>query len=258
MRGVSGGAGENKGQSHGQGQDLPRLVILPGLDGTGLLLAEFAQVLSTFFQVQVITYPTDEPLSYDELLGHVRARLPAGPFLLIGESFSGPLALRLAAEHLTRVRGVILGASFARLDLPLKSVLSSLSGLLAWVPAACAPMWLLDGVLSNGHATASGRALLKQALQTVAPVVWAGRVRQALEVDLLAQGVRVRQPLLYLRARHDRLMPANAAGLVASISGNARVESIAGPHFIFQAEPQACTKAIVAFHEACVAMAAPR
>lgn len=59
MRGVSGGAGENKGQSHGQGQDLPRLVILPGLDGTGLLLAEFAQVLSTFFQVQVITYPTD-------------------------------------------------------------------------------------------------------------------------------------------------------------------------------------------------------
>ncbi|CAB5721906.1 pimelyl-[acyl-carrier protein] methyl ester esterase [Delftia tsuruhatensis] len=243
--------------SCGGGQNLPWLAVLPGLDGTGLLLAEFVQVLSGFFRVQVITYPPDEVLSYDELLDHALARLPAGPLFLIGESFSGPLALRLAAEHPTRVRGVILGASFARLDLPLKALLSSLSGLLAWVPAARAPMWLLDGVLSNGHATASGRVLLKQALQMVAPEVLAGRVRQALEVDLLAQGVRVRQPLLYLQACHDRLMPANAAGLVASISGNARVESIAAPHFIFQVRPQACMKAIVAFHECCGTTDAP-
>lgn len=240
-----------------EAQDLPRLVVLPGLDGTGLLLADFVRAISAFFRVQVIAYPVDEPLSYDELMPYVQSRLPDEPIWLIGESFSGPLALRLAAEHATRVRAVVLGASFARLDLPLKTALSSMARLLAWFPPALVPMGLLDAVLTNGRATASERALLKQALLRVDPAVLSVRVRQALTVDLVAQGVRVQQPLLYLKATHDRLMPGNAGALAASLSPRARIESIAAPHFIFQAQPQACAKAIVAFTQACRAGAEP-
>ena len=69
-------------------QDLPRLVVLPGLDGTGLLLADFVRAVSAFFRVQVIAYPVDEPLSYDELMLYVQSRLPDEPLWLIGESFS--------------------------------------------------------------------------------------------------------------------------------------------------------------------------
>ena len=77
----------------------PKLVLLPGLDGTGKLFAEFLEALDLGSSAQVVPYPPDIPLGYDELETLVRAALPAhGPFIILGESFSGPLAIRIAAR----------------------------------------------------------------------------------------------------------------------------------------------------------------
>lgn len=77
---------------------MPSAIVLPGLDGTGVLLEDFAAALSEHFDVQVIPYPADKPLRYPQLCAFVRERLPPGDFILVAESFSGPVALRLAAE----------------------------------------------------------------------------------------------------------------------------------------------------------------
>jgi pimeloyl-ACP methyl ester carboxylesterase len=76
----------------------PILVLLPGLDGTGKLFAEFLKVIESRIDTLVVAYPSDTPMSYDELERLVLASLPADrPFVLLGESFSGPLAIRIAA-----------------------------------------------------------------------------------------------------------------------------------------------------------------
>ena len=54
----------------------PKLVLLPGLDGTGKLFADFLKAIGLKLSAQVVPYPSDVPLGYDELELLVRAGLP--------------------------------------------------------------------------------------------------------------------------------------------------------------------------------------
>lgn len=65
----------------------------------------------------IIDYPLDRRLGYDALVAHVRGRLAGDRFVVVGESFSGPVAIELAASH-PQVAGLVLAASFARHPLP--------------------------------------------------------------------------------------------------------------------------------------------
>src|ERR1700679_423251 len=54
----------------------PILVLLPGLDGTGKLFAEFLEALDLKTSALVVPYCPDVPSGYDELEPLVRAALP--------------------------------------------------------------------------------------------------------------------------------------------------------------------------------------
>jgi len=222
------------------------VVLLPGLDGTGLLLQDLKAALQRFCAVKLITYPVDDPLSYDQLLPVIRSGLPTGDFIIVGESFSGPLALRLALDAPQSLRGVVLGASFARLDLPLKSVLA---GLTKFVPAHRIPNHVLAFVLFGRWATPDRRSQLAATLSRVSSEVLAARAKAALNIDLVKHGHRLTLPLLYLRASADRLIPPSAARSVASIAPIMTVQEIAAPHFLFQTAPETCADAIWRFSE---------
>src|SRR5271168_1230847 len=87
----------------------PLVVLLPGLDGTGKLCGEFAEILGSSAASLILAYPADQPLGYDELEALVFAALPRHrPFLLLAESFAGPIAIRIAAQSPPGLLGVIL------------------------------------------------------------------------------------------------------------------------------------------------------
>ena len=76
-----------------------KLVLLPGLDGTGLLFDPLLRILPSHFSSIVISYPPDEPLGYAELVPYVKSRIPANEdFVIVAESFSGPLAVEIASS----------------------------------------------------------------------------------------------------------------------------------------------------------------
>src|SRR5262249_52151039 len=92
-----------------------RLVLLPGMDGTGILLEPLLELLPADLVAKVVSYPANEPCGYEGLLKIVRAALPEdGPFILLGESFSGPLAIIAADARPRGLQGVVLCASFVR------------------------------------------------------------------------------------------------------------------------------------------------
>jgi hypothetical protein len=71
-----------------------KLVLLPGMDGTGELFSEFAAALAGEFEIATVRYPTEQSLSYSELEGFVRAACPTSePFVLLAESYSTPAAI---------------------------------------------------------------------------------------------------------------------------------------------------------------------
>ncbi len=85
--------------------DRPVCVLLPGFDGGGRLLAPRLAEAPLPFDPRLVALPSDTARDYDELVTWVMARLPTDrPFSLLAESFSGPIAIRIASrppKHLT-------------------------------------------------------------------------------------------------------------------------------------------------------------
>src|SRR5690349_11939308 len=95
------------------------LILLPGMDGTGELFGPLLAELPIELPVAVVSYP-DRAASYADHVAVARTELPRDrPFVLLGESFSGPVAVRLAAEAPSNLRGLILCASFLTCPSPL-------------------------------------------------------------------------------------------------------------------------------------------
>jgi pimeloyl-ACP methyl ester carboxylesterase len=91
-----------------------RLLLLPGLDGTGALFDRFLTVLSKDIETRTIRYPDDSAMGYPELVGFVERQLSADKSYLLAESFSGPIALEIAALQPARISGLILASTFSR------------------------------------------------------------------------------------------------------------------------------------------------
>jgi pimeloyl-ACP methyl ester carboxylesterase len=221
------------------------LVLLPGMDGTGALFAPFVTALGNEIPVKVVAYPAGGPLKYPELEAIARAALPTdGPFVLLGESFSGPIAIALAAAHPPGLKGLVLCCTFCRNPRPALALLKSLAGL---IPFALAPMRVVSFFLLGRFVTAALRTSLKQALAIVAPSVLRARLRAVLSVDVSAMLADVAVPTLYLRAAHDRLIPQAAASLVTEHCAQANIVTIDAPHLLLQALPVEAARAVANF-----------
>ena len=221
------------------------VLLLPGMDGTGSLLGPFVEALGADFQVKVVRYPTSEPLGYGELERIARAAIPEdGPFVLLGESFSGPIAVSLAAAQPERLKGVILCASFVSNPRPGLSALKTLVGVL---PVALVPISVLCRILLGRHATADLRLALANALAQIAPAALRARLQAVLTLDVSTELAQVRVPVLYLRASQDRVVPPAAAKRVLRLCTHAKELVLAAPHFILQAVPSEAAGVVAGF-----------
>ncbi|WP_296247090.1 alpha/beta hydrolase [uncultured Stenotrophomonas sp.] len=224
------------------------LVILPGLDGTAALHAQFVACLGDVFgSVTVLRYPPDKALDYAALEVLVRAGLPRDvPFVLLGESFSGPIALSIAADPPANLVGVVLSTTFARTPLPFFSPLAPLT---RFAPVRALPLALLSWWLLGRWATPALNDALERALLEVHPAVLRQRAALAMQADVSALLTRVTLPVLYLRAEGDRLIMPGAGELILSTIKHAAVRSIAGPHLLLQACPSLAARAVRDFVE---------
>lgn len=222
-----------------------KLVLLPGLDGTGVLFKPFLDVLPRNIEPIVISYPTQQPLGYDELFEWVRPHMPAEPFVLVGESFGGPLALRIAAASPTGLRGVVLAGSF--ICCPYGWTPRWASSLVTPLPFRAVPYTIdLQSLLGMYDSTVH-RDLSRQALSQVAPAVFAHRVREIIRVDA-AQWLRdCRVPILYLQGTRDSVVPAANYTRIAAIRPDVLLARINSGHMIFKTQPHAALIAMQDF-----------
>ena len=223
---------------------VPTLVLLPGLDGTGDLFAPLVEALGPDVPTITVRYP-DQPLDYPAHEAIARAALPSvRPFVVLGESFSGPIAISLAAQAPPGLRGYILCCSFVRSPRP---VLKLLRPLLAFVPPQRVPDAVATYFLMGRFVTPRLRQMHAQTLRRVSPRVLVTRLAAIAGVDVLAKLQHLALPGLYLRATEDRLVPKSAATLFSRRASNARVEDIQGPHFLLQSRPAPAAEAIRKF-----------
>lgn len=213
----------------------PMLVLLPGMDGTGTLFQPLLDALGPNTPVQVLDYPSDRALDYPALEERVWQQIPRErPFVLLGESFSGPIAVGIAARRPTGLIGLVLCSSFVRNPRP---ALAPLAPLLKFMPWQYLPSWPMDALLLGGFSTPTLRNMLITAVARVAPAVLRLRLREVIGVDRCQALAALEVPLLYLRAREDRLVPPQASALIQQLRQDVHLIEVDAPHCLLQAEP---------------------
>src|SRR5262249_11767487 len=129
-------------------------------------------------------------------------------FYVLGSSFSGPLAVMLAAEEPQKVRGIILSATFVRSPRDkLKRFKFAAVGAVIWVVRATRriPVWILRGrkdPLRRAKAETWSR---------VSARCLAARARAILDVDVRDTLRTCVQPVLCIAFENDRAVPRRSA-----------------------------------------------
>jgi len=217
-----------------------KVLLLPGMDGTGELFGPLLQHLAPELEPEVVSYPRERPLGYEELLSEIP--VPAAPFAVVAESFSGPLAVRIAARHPELTRALVLVATFARCPAP---VLARLAILIApLVFRGPPPASLLRWALLGRDATGSEVLAVQEVLRSVPSRTLDRRLRAIVEVDVSRELGEVRAPTLYIAGTRDRLVGAKASRQLRALRPDVEVCRLDSPHFVLQRKPAEAAAAI--------------
>jgi pimeloyl-ACP methyl ester carboxylesterase len=223
------------------------LVLMPGLDGTGDLFGPLVEALGGEPKATILRYPRDHALGYEELLPTVLDALPKrDPFVLVAESFSGPLALMAAARKPRGLVGVALVATF---------VSSPLWWAGAWASPLVRPFafrrtmpaLVLRRALADRSAPDALIAAVIAATASVRPEVMAARVRAVLTVDAREALASCDVPLVYLRGSRDRLVGRRASEAMLTLRPDLEIVDVDAPHLVLQTQPVACARTLALY-----------
>ena len=219
------------------------LILLPGLDGTGRLFGPLQQALEPKIRTSAIAYPIDRKFDYDALCDRVWHDLPESPFAILAESFSGPLALKVAARGPHWLRALILSASFVADPCPvlLRPFYKALNPLYSWLQL---PDWAIRAWLTGDSAPRELRRKVQEVAGPVPLDVLAFRLEEALNCDVTGDLEKCPVPITYLNGTRDRLLSKRALRTLQSVRPDVQVINIPGPHMLLQTATSDCARHI--------------
>jgi len=216
------------------------LVLLPGLDGSGLLFEAFVESCFGPDQYTIISYPTDFHIPYRELAEYVISYLPKDKsILLLGESYSGPVAIQLALKPELNIVSLILVATFCYYP---KSLLKVISFCLPYKYLLQLPIpdFLLRFMCFDKNVDAKLISVLRKCL-TITPVgIMSQRMADGIRIDVRQQLKNLTIPCTYIKAKHDKLVSGQAALEIKKMNSAVKIIEVDGPHFILQTRVKDC------------------
>jgi pimeloyl-ACP methyl ester carboxylesterase len=224
---------------------LMQLILLPGLDGTGELFRPLLPYLGQQAR-QVLPLPRTASQGYADLTNSILAQLPKNEdFVLLGESFSGALALKIANQKPLRLRGVIVVAGFYAPPNPwLLAIARCLPlGLIPHLPLST---WILRYF---GFERSTPMTLVREfgyAFSHAGSRLIHQRIR-AVQQLALAPIQPVDIPCLLIQAERDKLVNLAAQRGLHSCCPHLQLACISAPHLVLQTRPQESTQHILQF-----------
>jgi pimeloyl-[acyl-carrier protein] methyl ester esterase len=216
---------------------------MPGLDGSGRLLAPLVPLLEPHFELVFVTYPDLD--TFTDYVDCAQNQLPATPgFSLLAESFSGPVAVALMAQQPDHFGPSVLAATFAR------SPLATLTRMANQIPEQMFSIGALSEFFLGPHEIGEEDPSETQPLPLNVTEQLDGNllkhrisVLSRIDVSALLPGIEV--PILYLRAMRDGVVSESDAQLIQEYLPNVHRVDIDAPHLLLQSRPQQCAELIV-------------
>lgn len=225
---------------------LPTLVLLPGIDGSGVLFRPLIEALPAEVKTIIVRYPDDPSAGYAELLPLVLSSCPKGSkFVILGESFSGPMALFAAATKPEGIAGVVLAATFIRNPHPY--IPPWMGRLVPSVALRLFPSYVKYKMLLAGYGTPGLRALAAEALSQVSAPVLAHRLRCVQRIDASNELASCHVPILCLHGSRDFVVPGWNAATIHRLLPSAHIVELRAPHMVLQVQAQTAAQEIESF-----------
>lgn len=220
-----------------------RLILLPAFDGTGAMFEPFVAELGDAFEALPIAYSERGPQDYDSLARNILDEISDDqPYIVLGESFAGPLAYRLATGDPDRCRAAIFVATY--LINPSPTVLKVLGALparaVSWFVSR---PWVIRKIALSRQADGAVARAIAANFGSVAPRAIRRRLRTIGSLgDLPERSVAV--PCLCIQATNDKLVPASRLADFRSLCPDLEVHQVAGGHFVIQEAPRECARIV--------------
>lgn len=224
-----------------------KLILLPGMDGTGKLFAPLLSALPKSIEPVVVSYPVNVELTWGRLTQEVEKQCPSGePYAVLAESFSGPVALRMGAHSALKPKAIILCASFIHNPLQNYAALFKLA-----IKCGCfrfqAPQFVVREFLLGANVRSEIVNQFYAAVNSVDSTVMASRAKMILDLNAEAELTSCDVPILYVRATRDRLVSVGNVEVMKELNPKMQIVEIEGPHFIVQRAPFQLVEALSSF-----------
>ncbi|MBV7314993.1 alpha/beta fold hydrolase [Shewanella sp. NIFS-20-20] len=217
------------------------VILLPGLDGTGLLLKQLYHQLNQSMAVKLYTLDNVAGTSYIEQAATIAQEITSEPVILVAESYSGRIAYELCQLRPMQVQAVVFIASFI-------SSPSQLSRLAHWLPISLmrpnpVSSWLLHWLAFNLIGKRTRVEPIWHALSQANPLMLHHRLSNI--AALKVPHAVIDCPAIYIKPHRDKLVSHTALALLKAVFANCTVINIAGGHFIAQTHPNECADIIL-------------
>lgn len=211
----------------------PPLVLVPGLDGTGLLFYRQIPLLESRYRVATHRL-RDDARHLDELVADLHERVTAMTgagerVTLVGESFGGALSLSYALAHPDRVARLVILNSFpdfapqARLRLGYWLLSATPWGVMRVVRRLTA--WRLH----SPHTSQAEIRRFHQLMRATTRRGYLSRLKMLREYDVRGRLADLTVPVLYLAGDGDKLVPSvEQAALMTSLTPHASMRVLRG------------------------------
>jgi len=217
-----------------------KIILLPGLDGTGMLFKEMLKALPNALTIQVICLDELEGNSYANKAQYLANSLSSSELFIVAESYSGPLAYALCNILGSKVKQLVLLASFISAP-SLLSRFAHLIPVFALKPSKL-NIWLLNKV---GFASSANKNQVSDVFKSISFANKTKLKNRLHNISRLSKPKNLHAtPVVYIKPTNDLLVNSRAVDDVKSVFSNTKVVTINGGHFIAQTHSIECANII--------------
>jgi pimeloyl-ACP methyl ester carboxylesterase len=209
------------------------ILLLPGMDGTGVLFEPFVKAFPNSIDIQVATLIQEKYVNFEEqasaLLGQVKNNT-----IIVAESYSGLIAHELGKLAPESINHVVFAASF--LERP--SILAKFGNLVpkAMLDYTLYPKPIVMLVLFGKYRSQYLMRLFERAMADVSLDLLEFRIKQLCNLHKVEHLSDI--PATYLQAEDDRLVSSNAVEVFKKAYIHLNYKTVQGSHFVLQTNPK--------------------
>lgn len=222
----------------------PTLLMLPGLDGSGILFKPLIDLLPLTIRTKIAVIPTILLSGHKQIAKQILADLPDGKYVILAESFSGRTAYELCRMAPDKFSYVVFIASFVNrpshllrfaLLLPITRIVKS--KLIMQLMAKC---------LFGSNNTKALLSALNQAISTLPNACINNRL--SILNRLKQPSIRLDVPCFIVTAKQDLLLNRTAQSSIKKVFNHHAEQQLEGPHFLLQTRARHCAKIITTLY----------